>query len=438
MFIRIGALALTVSVLGCALPSQEAAAPAATSPQPTFRLDGRALTGPRAELDGFGELTITAEGPAGGGPVSLRIAFPELRLPLPGEYPLGAESDHGLSVKLGETACTGTLMVERCTFEHAVLHGELGADAERRAFFVDLPVTLAAARIEGAKEGRTEPAPAGEADREDLVFCALGNTGTGAPIQRRIGSSIAALAPSGPLDHVLLLGDLILPDGPSEVGDTALRRCFEEPYPHDLLPMSFYVTFGDRDHAGLLRAYGLYAQTSERLQIPQISYPFTLTCRGKDVLFVAMDTTLYSHGVGHPGMRGTNRVVTSSLRRSDADVKIVFGHQSMFGSGDEGFASKLAADLRNYQADVFADTGVDLYISASPHHMELVDTGRGFLEVVSGSGGGLVRDAAAGESSLFATAEPGFTWFRYDGETMEISFRAADGRVIHVHRFQPD
>jgi hypothetical protein len=339
-----------------------------------------------------------------------------------------------LTLLLDGTPRSGRLTIEQLGTDLAAMRGELEAMGEMAAttFRVHLPAPAPAPVVSGGQPGVTEPPPASAPEPEDLVFAALGNTGTGDDNQYRIGRSLGKLAASGPLDLALLLGDLVLPAGVKSNDDQAWHRCFEAAYPDLELPVPFHAVLGDRDHLGNVSCYNEYGSTSARFRSPNFAYTFTVQSHGLEVLFVGIDTTLYGKGVGHPAMRFINRVATTRITESKAALKIVFGHQTMFGHGPSGRDTEAAKVLRTYMLPLFEKAGVDLYISAGDHHQELLRHGA-MVEVVTGTGGGRARSVECGADTLFASTAPGFAWFRFDGEQIEVSFRGGDGGVLHVH-----
>jgi acid phosphatase len=416
-----------------------AAAPRSQEARPAhFELGGEVLAAPSAEFDVFGSLRATGTAKSGA-PRMLMLRFAELEPPPPGEHAFGGEAP--VSLQLDGAARAGKLTVEALGAGRAALRGALDAagDAAALVFRIDLVPSIPAAVVAGARPGTTTPPPVREPDREDLVFAALGNTGTGGDAQRRVGRALAGLAATGPLDLVLLCGDVVLPGGARTVDDPAWRRCFEEPYPDVQLPVPFYAVLGDRDHRGTTAAYVDYSRANARLQYPQFTYDFTVQSHGVEVLFIGIDTTLFAEGPKSPAMRSMNRLVGNRLGSSKAAVKIVFGHHTIHGHGEPpgpGDASARRA-LEEYALPVFVEQGLDLYVASGEHHLELVEHDKGLLEVVTGTAGGLTRSARWDDRTRFASTAPGFAWFRFDGKTIELSFRGADGEVLHVQRWQP-
>ncbi|MBK8099011.1 MAG: hypothetical protein IPK26_18040 [Planctomycetes bacterium] len=417
-------------VVGIAMAWAQTPAPA---PEPACVVGGVSWTDARAVFDPFGSLRIS--GTDRDGARELVFTFPEIEPPPPGERQIGGESP--LQLRCNGAVATGTAKIAAISATAVQMQGELRiGDAAAVPFSIALACTLAPAGIAGAP---ALPRPGADAVaskpvNEDLVFCALGNTGTGSDVQRRIGQAIARLAPTGPLDFVLLLGDNFLPRGVAKTSDVAWRRCFEEPYPDLQLPMAFHAVLGDRDHLGDIVAQNEYGRGNVRWDLPHFAYSFTHKAHGAEFLFVGIDTTKYSGSVREPPMRYVSRTMGAKIEASKAPFKIVFGHHSMHGGGPEGRATPAAAALRERTEVPFAKNGVTLYLAGGDHHLELLQPEGRPLEVISGTGGGLVRSATWSADTRFAAATPGFTWFRWDGKTLEISFRDADGNVLHVHR----
>jgi hypothetical protein len=404
---------------------------ASESAEPVFQLGAEALAAPKAVLDPFGSARVEGA-TAGGQKHVLEFRFPEFEPPAAGERMLGKD---GFRAQVDGVPVSGTLTVRAFSTGRIALRGELDAGSgPAQAVVLDVPAVAAPAEIVGVRPVPASPPPDDQPDHEDLVFCALGNTGTGDVVQRQIGAAIAKLAVTGPLDFVLLLGDNFLPCGVQTASDRAWRDCFETPYPDLELPMMFHAVLGDRDHLGKIAAQADYGKTNARWHLPGFAYSFTATVRGTEVLFVGFDANKYSGDVGDPAMRHVSRALLTTLRDAKAAWKIVFGHTTMHGGGVMGRDTAAAAALRERTATPFREYGVDAYICAGDHHLELLAPEGRPLEIVSGTGGGLARSAKWSPDTLFASTVPGFAWFRFDGTRLEVSFRDTNGTALHVHR----
>ena len=60
--------------------------------------------------------------------------------------------------------------------------------------------------------------------------------------------------------------------------------------------------------------------------------------------------------------------------------------------------------------------------------------------MISGGGGGpeYAESTKWSDETVFAATGGGFTWFRFDGKSLEISFRDASGKVLYVHQLRKE
>jgi Calcineurin-like phosphoesterase len=399
-----------------------------------FELAGEALTDVAATIDYYGLLRVTGHTQAGA-EHAVTIAFPEQFFPAPGEHPLG---EHDISLRLDDALQAGKLQVRAFGFTRVDCSGRItaGKAAATLDFALDCAPELAPVRIAGALPIPLFAPPADKPNGDDIVFCALGNTGTGLPGQRRVGKAIANLAATGPLDFVLLLGDNFLPRGIKDVNDPLWQTCFSEPYPDYELPMPFYAVCGKHDLLGNFGAEFERSKIDSRWTMDGFVYSFDVQSHGKKVLFIGLDTQRFCGQLGDPAVRFTKRVLRQCLQ-IQADWKIVFGYDPIWSGGpaNDGATAK---EMRNLVEPFFVREGVDLYIAAGDHHMEYVQKPHMLTEVVSGCGGGreIAHSAMWGEDTLFAATGEGFAWFRFDGLQFEISFRDSSGKVLFAHRIR--
>ena len=179
------------------------------------------------------------------------------------------------------------------------------------------------------------PAPADAPAREDLVFCAFGSHGTGQAGQRRIAEAVARLAPTGPLDFVLLLGDNVCPRGVRSLDDPLWESRFEDVYDRRKLDVPFYAVLGEADHGGDIKMQIDYGRVGRRWTMPNYVYDFRVTSHGKTLHFFGADTTSMIGDIGNPQNRIANRLLVHAIQSSQADWKIVFAYQPMFSGGSE-------------------------------------------------------------------------------------------------------
>ena len=85
---------------------------------------------------------------------------------------------------------------------------------------------------------------------------------------------------------------------------------------------------------------------------------------------------------------------------------------------------------------LLAEYKVDPYLAVDDPVLQLFKREGVTLHVTSGGGGGAeYADSTRWTAdTVFAATGGGFTWFRFDGKELGISFRDSVGKVLYVHR----
>lgn len=410
--------------------------------EPRLTLDGAPLEDPKAIVSPLGFVRVVGRAAAGPG-LTFTLHFPKLDWPAPGEHPLEAGATH---VELtfdaepsvpGKTApgktTPGMLTVERIAVDHVAFTFAWKEEERGRTLQVSLPARLHIPVLQARSVPEFKP-PEDLPDREDLVFCALGNAGTGLPGQRAVAESMAALAATGPLDLVLVLGNNFLPKGLADLTDPRFARDFVSVYDKRRLDVPFYATLGPADYLGDAKAQASRGAIDTRWSVPDAVFRFELSCRGKRVEFFGADSEYLADTIGRPATRGSLRALLHGAAASTANWKIVFAHDPLISTGsvvqtlrEKTLDHRCALQLR--------DAKVDLLLCAAGGGLRLSVPKDGIPLVVSGGGGGpeMGVEPEIVPGTVFASGGGGFTWFRFDGEALEISFRAVDGRVLYKH-----
>jgi len=91
--------------------------------------------------------------------------------------------------------------------------------------------------------------------------------------------------------------------------------------------------------------------------------------------------------------------------------------------------------LREVCESWFEKFALDLYIGGNDRSLEILKPKKGVTHVVSGGGGGpeMAHSLTCREDTIYGYTGGGFTWFRFDGEKLEITIYDADGRAKYVH-----
>lgn len=403
--------------------------------QPRLTLDGAPLQDPAAIVSPLGFVRVVGRSAAGPG-LTFTLHFAKLDWPAPGEHPLEAGTTHvelALDAEAPGKPTPGTLTVERIDVDRVAFTFAWKEEERARTLEAALPARLHLPVLQ-ARPVPEFKAPEDRSDREDIVFCALGNTGTGLPGQRAVAESIASLAATGPLDLVLMLGNNFLPKGLADLTDPRFVRDFVSVYDKRRLDVPFYATLGPADYLGNAIAQSSRGALDTRWSVPDAVFKFELSCRGKRVEFFGADSEYLADVIGRPATRASLRTLLHGALESTADWKIVFAHDPLISTGsvvqtprEKTLDHRCALQLR--------DAKVDLLLCAAGGGLRLSVPEDGIPLVVSGGGGGpeMGVEPEIVPGTVFASGGGGFTWFRFDGETLEISFRAADGRVLYKH-----
>lgn len=372
----------------------------------------------------------------------VEVHFPALELPLPGEYPATANES---VVRFGSVpeagagfaaASTGKLVVQACSSERVAM--VLTRDGLPEVRIDEAPALrpLDAAVVRGGPvETIAAPNDLPAADSEDLFFAALGSAGTGLPGQHRVADALARVAPQGPLDFVLMLGDLFTPRGAQSGTDPVFERCFESVYDAPALDVPFHFCFGDREHLGNIEALAAFESLHRRFSAPALSHTFEVENHGVRLAFVAIDTTSCLGDVRNPLTRRARSAVVQNLSSSDADWKIVFGHHPMYGGGSAEELTEQAR-LRQQIEPFLRDHGAALYLAGSGRYQAVLEAKGGVTHVVTGAGGGpeLAESVTFDDDTLFAATGGGFVTVRFDGEALQVVVRDVDGAPLFAHR----
>ncbi len=415
----------------CALASCQGKTPAEV-----FKLDGQALATPTAVLSPLGWLEVVGRR-EGAGFVGLKLRFACL------EWPTGSEqelSEGGVRAFFSTTpsqdgeALRGKLTVRefspaRVCFALRFEHGGGQHTAE-----VDLPATLYAPPLVPTVAGKFTP-PDERPDIDDVVFCAFGNGGTGLPGQRQVAETVASLAPTGPLDFVVLLGNNFLPRGVSSERDPLFQTHFENVYDRTRLAVPFYVVQGPADHRGHFYAATNYSVMNPRWTSRATGFGVEFTCRGKTLELFGGDSILMAASIGDSRSRTSLRGLFDPMHASKADWKVVCAYDQLIPLGGQSDGPNMK--VLESRARLNLETAkVDLLLSASGPGLRLVVPDAGIPQVLSGGGGGPEMAGAIEKvaGTKFAFEGGGFAWFRFDGTALHISFRDSTGKLLYAHK----
>lgn len=250
------------------------------------------------------------------------------------------------------------------------------------------------------------PSPSPSSAPEVFRFAAVGDTGDGSPNAASVASAIAAEHSRRPLNLVLLLGDLIYPDGdPAE---------FEQKYKKIYQPV---IDEGVETRA-TLGNHDIQTDSGQMIRVfemPARYYAF----EGGPASFFAIDS---SRGVVDAIQR---KWLEEELSKSNKTWKIGFTHVSPHVSGDHGPNLSLQRSLDG----LLQHYGVRLLLSGHNHLYERTKEVRGTVHIVSG-GGCCPRKSGTSGITAYAASTLHFVVITIAGEEMTIEAIDSEGKVF--------
>ena len=264
-------------------------------------------------------------------------------------------------------------------------------------------------------------------EKETTTFYALGDTGLASTNRQQVLKQLQQQTHLVSPDLIFLLGDNFYNAGVNSTTDENWQLHFEQPFEKKLYDCPFYACLGNHDYYGNVAAQIEYSQIHKRWNMPSAYYSFTQQVGGDGVAeFFVLDTTPIEEGDYSTGTQV--RWLDQKLKQSEADWKIVIGHHPLFTGGEHG------RSRRNYRhlVPVLDKHQIDLYICGHDHDLQLHDSGRGWLHLVSGAGSKL-RSVSWVSTTLFAQAQSGFARVSLMKGELGIEMFGTEG-LLYSHR----
>lgn len=282
-------------------------------------------------------------------------------------------------------------------------------DPRLAGLLVLLPLLGAAC---GREAPRTLPVPTPPPSVEtpgvtptEIRFAAVGDIGDGNDVQRKVGARIAALHAERPIDVLLLLGDIIYPDG----NGARYGAKFGDPWRVVLdagIPMA--AVLGNHD---VQTRSG--RDVVERFGMPSRYYSF----RRGPVTFFALDTNRFD--------TGQLEWLRAELQGADTPWRIPFMHAPAYSSGQHGSTNYVQRGLD----PISREFDVPLVLAGHDHDYERTHPIGGTVYVVAGTGC-CVRSVGRSDFTAVALSEPGVLLGEADGERLLLRFVGIDGGVL--------
>jgi tartrate-resistant acid phosphatase type 5 len=238
----------------------------------------------------------------------------------------------------------------------------ISLESSRRQFITHGSAALAA----------PQAGPAWAAERPHLQFMVVGDWGRdGAFHQRQVAAAMGEFQKSA---LVVSTGDNFYQRGVRNLGDRKWESSFQRIYTN--VPQRWYAVLGNHDYGGNVEAQIAKTFHDPRWRMPNYWFDFRLDAHARpDVHLFYIDTVLWRGREKFPyrylgsSVRKRDQAkqrewLQAALARSDAAIKLVFGHHPIFSVRTQGSYYGMA-DL---DALLF-DYGVTAYVNGHDHCM---------------------------------------------------------------------
>ncbi len=266
-----------------------------------------------------------------------------------------------------------------------------------------------------------EPSPAIESQSVSLLV--VGDTGKPTLARTSVIAAMRDYLRRHRCDATLLLGDNFYESGVESVDDPRFSEDFDDLFDKNSFPMPFYVALGNHDYGGNVEAQVEYSALNKRWKMTARYYKCSLQHANVTVdLFVTDTNQLLEECEAADEQLEWLR---QELEQCTADWRIVVGHHPVLTGGRHEISPAVAVAL----GPILEQCNVDFYLSGHDHDLQLLDSGRGWRQIVSGAGCKL-RSTAWIKETVFAKACSGFASLALSATQSHVSFYSTDARLI--------
>jgi tartrate-resistant acid phosphatase type 5 len=282
------------------------------------------------------------------------------------------------------------------------------------------------------------------ADKQTIRFIVFGDVGAGQDgafghEQLRVSQAMSAICPPRSLDpkngcdFALITGDLIYPDGVSDVWDRQFVDKFEQMYRSYGDKFKFFAVTGNHDHRGNVTAQVEYTYLSKLWYMPERHYavpnlPSWLRIYG-------LDTNPISNGESEKAQLAAAK---EYLCKKDG-WHIIFGHHPAVSHGSHGHSHEMA----RWYDKLDRDCSINVVFSGHDHNQQHIVTNF-YDQIVQGAGGyethkvnenaedgsiDLEEDRKLKHTQKFAKERHGFAMVEATQQSLTINF-------YDIHRWE--
>lgn len=271
---------------------------------------------------------------------------------------------------------------------------------------------------------------------DELVFFTIGDWGRqGSKSQRDVARAMEIWRPVARPRFVMTVGDNFYP-----FGQEALpfwrhwESSFNCVYAQELRDLPWVPALGNHDYYGgsldaqmrFADAHG-WRNSGHRYYVHQ---PKVWLSGGGSVELMVIDSSplaeVYLGSVG--GREVQRKWVERTLKQSQADWKLVFGHHAVISGGKHGRSPRVA----NWLQAVLEDNGVQAYVCGHDHDLQHIQAGelKAPHYILTGAGSHCDRKIVVVPGAKWQREfSPGFTIFRVRADEMRVDFLEARATI---------
>ncbi|HYE96232.1 MAG TPA: tartrate-resistant acid phosphatase type 5 family protein [Rubricoccaceae bacterium] len=265
--------------------------------------------------------------------------------------------------------------------------------------------------------------------REAFNFIVIGDWGRDGRFgQRAVAEAMAVTADSIAARFFVSTGDNFYPSGVRSADDDKFETSFERIYTASALQERWFMTLGNHDWQGRVGPQIEYTERSRRWYLPANYYASEMDMDDSTrVLLVFLDTTPLVDGEirgrydpnGHWNPEAQYRWLDSTLARSEAQWKLVFGHHPVYvGSSRYRDSPELIERL----VPILERHRVQAYICGHDHNLQHLKRDGSPVHYFLSGGGSLTRGIRQTPNTLFAVRTSGYMAFSLTASQMYVQF----------------
>jgi tartrate-resistant acid phosphatase type 5 len=273
-----------------------------------------------------------------------------------------------------------------------------------------------------------------------LHFLVVGDWGrNGQGNQQQVADWMGVAAAQIAAKFVISTGDNFYCCGVASIDDPQWISSFENVYRSHSLHIPWYITLGNHDYNGNVRAQINYSGRSQRWKLPDRYYTRVID----GVRFIFLDTTPFIEGYRrsdqypdlHTGHNAKQlQWLDSVLSRSREKWKILVGHHPVYSLGDHGTEADMVSKLK----PILLKHNIPVYVSGHDHSLQSLRlSGEGVYYLISG--GGAERSSVKHDPAItrFGSSTTGFLAVTLSKDKMKVHFINSDGAIIHEEVIAP-